>query len=90
MTAEAKISSPRSAASSGELVMVGGDAPDRAAAYVELGFVTLRQGAPDHEARGDLGFVRVQPGEEIADQLRHLQPTLSLGERLADCGEIVK
>ena len=69
---------------------LGDDFPDCAAADLQALLLALLDRAPDHESRGDFGFIEVERGEERADLFGHLQPALSLAERLADDREIVK
>ena len=68
----------------------GGDFPDRAAAYLQALFITLRDRAPDHEARRDFRFANFERGEKTPDRLRHLEAALGLAEFLADDREIEK
>ena len=69
---------------------LGDDFPHCAAAYLQALLLALLHRAPDHESRGDFRFIEVERGQERADRLGHLQPALSLAERLADDREIVK
>ena len=43
-----------------------------------------------HEAGGGLGLFGTQRGQEIARQLRHLEPALGLTQGLTDFGELIE
>ncbi len=68
----------------------GDNLPNGTSADLERLFVALRERAPDHKARGDLGLGWIEPGQELACQFRHLQPALGLPQSEADEREIVE